>query len=375
MAFSSDSTVTDCPEFSLDFPRAFGLPPMSADFRTQPEDFQVDEQLGFQPCGQGEHVYLHLKKVQQNTAWVANQIARLAQVKSMDVGYCGLKDRHAVTTQWFSVYLPTQSEPDWTLLETLVGEREQGGSDTPDPGLIKLLNISRHTSKLRRGTHQSNNFVIRLKNIQGSRDAIESRLAIITEKGVPNYFGEQRFGHDGNNLKDAQAVFLQQSKKQSNKQLSPQRRGRKQKNSRDKQKQGLITSAARSYLFNRVLAVRVEQACWNVPIDPVSPSDPTSKQSFNLSLTGPLWGRGRPAVTGKQAILERDALLPYGLWCNALEHAGLSQDRRDLILKPGQLQWQWEGSDLQLSFSLLPGAFATTVLRELADLTSKAPVF
>src|SRR5688572_17268674 len=96
-------SITD---FSRDFPRAFGDVNVHALFRSCPEDFQVVEELGFELAGEGEHVFLHIEKRGENTAWVADQIAQVAKVKPMDVGYCGRKDRHAITRQWFSVYLP-----------------------------------------------------------------------------------------------------------------------------------------------------------------------------------------------------------------------------------------------------------------------------
>ena len=138
-------------EFSLEFPRAYGAVTASAIFRAQPEDFQVDEDLGYVPSGVGEHVFLHICKRGENTAWVAGRIAELANVNVTDIGYCGRKDRHAVTAQWFSVYLPKAPEPDWALLNT---------------DSIQLLSASRHQTKLRRGEHQQNNFVIRLRDVQ-----------------------------------------------------------------------------------------------------------------------------------------------------------------------------------------------------------------
>src|SRR3954469_3355058 len=129
--------------FSIDFPRAYGALTASADFRTELEDFQVDEYLGFEPCGQGEHVYLQIRKRGDNTAWVAEKIAELAQVAVMDIGYCGRKDRHAITTQWFSVYLPKiEQEPNWELLNS---------------ESVQLLHAARHQQKLRRGDHERNN--------------------------------------------------------------------------------------------------------------------------------------------------------------------------------------------------------------------------
>jgi len=322
------------PTFSLDFPYAYGQPDISAEFRTEPEDFQVYEHLGFEPCGEGEHVYLHISKRGENTAWVAEKIAEIAHVLPMDVGYCGRKDRHAVTTQWFSVYLPkVDVEPKWLSLN----------SDS-----IQVLHVARHQHKLRRGDHQSNEFVIRLRNLSAVDLSAVDKLSFgqkvekIFAQGVPNYFGEQRFGRNANNLPEAHAVLVE---------------GRRM---RDKQKRGLFLSAARSYLFNQVLAARVLAANWQTLL----PGEP---EQFP---TAPLWGRGRSAAADEAAELEKFVMADWAQWCDGLEHAGLQQERRALILMPENASLRWLENDLELSFSLGSGEFATTILRELAILQS-----
>lgn len=315
------------PTFSLDFPFAYGRPEVNAEFRTEPEDFQVYEHLGFAPCGEGEHVYLHISKRGENTAWVAEKIADLAQVAVMDVGYCGCKDRHAVTTQWFSVYLPKlDSEPDWSALNS---------------ESIQLLHNARHQSKLRRGDHQSNQFVIRLRNLSVvDKSAFEQKIEKVLSQGAPNYFGEQRFGRNANNLPEAHAILVE---------------GRRM---RDKQKRGLFLSAARSYLFNQVLAARVLAGNWQTLLAGEPEQFPTA----------PLWGRGRSAATDEAAELEKLVMTDWAQWCDGLEHAGLQQERRALILKADQASWRWLDNDIELSFALGSGEFATTILRELAVL-------
>jgi tRNA pseudouridine13 synthase len=313
--------------FSLDFPRAFGDLTASADFRTEPEDFQVDESLGFEPSGQGEHVYLHIRKRGENTVWVAEKIAAIASVAVMDIGYCGRKDRHAITSQWFSVYLPrVDQEPDWASLN----------SDS-----VTLISFARHTHKLRRGDHQKNYFVIRLRNLKtSSTAAFEQKIAQVFAAGVPNYFGEQRFGHGGNNLHEAHSLLVE---------------GRR---IRDKQKRGFYLSAARSYLFNLVVAARVAASNWQMLMDG-EPSDLPS---------APLWGRGRPLASGELAAFEASVLADWADWCNGMEHAGLLQERRHLLLKPENAAWRWIDGDIELSFSLGSGEFATTILAELSIL-------
>ena len=312
-------------KFNLDWAYAYGRPGVIGQFRHTPEDFVVTEQLGFIPTGTGEHVYLHLSKRGDNTAWLARQIARLAGVNNFDVGYCGLKDRHAVTSQWFSVYFAKGTEPDWQQLQ----------SDS-----VQLLDVRRHTHKLRRGQHQANHFCIQLHQLTGDLSLLSERLALVAAEGVPNYFGEQRFGIAGGNLHLAQRLLVDKVP------------------IKNRDKRGLALSAARSYLFNQVLSKRVGLAQWQQPMDGDIDGVPT----------GPLWGRGRPLSQGRCLELESEVLGIQNDWLQALEHIGLSQERRALVLRPEQMQSQLEGESLTLEFSLPPGTFATSVLRELSML-------
>jgi len=169
-----------------DWQRAFGAPLFHGRLRQCLEDFRVVERLGFDPAGSGDHDWLWVEKTGQNTHWVARSLARHADVAVRDVGYAGLKDRHAVTRQWFSV--PRWNSPDWSLLEV------KG---------VEVIDVQRHNKKLRTGAHRGNAFVIvmRGQELDAHADAIEQRLQVIRERGVPNYFGEQRFGRAGTNLR------------------------------------------------------------------------------------------------------------------------------------------------------------------------------
>jgi len=321
-------------DFNLDFAYAYGKPPMCADFRTYNEDFNVDEALGFNPSGQGEHIYLQVNKSGQNTDWVARQIANLAGVKPMDVGYCGRKDRHAVTRQWFSIYLPSNS---------LLGNRllQDGLLPTATwqiPG-VTIENQARHNHKLRLGEHRHNHFKIILRNITETETLI-NRLSAI-EQGVPNYFGEQRFGIDGNNLREGD--------RWANGELQV----------RDKKLRGLYISALRSYLFNCVLSYRVDQNSWR----DVLPGD--SEEQFP---SGPLWGRGRLKVSLDTQSIEENILCFWPQWQQALEHCGLTQERRPLLCKPENFTYRLHDRNLSVSFALAPGEYATSVLREITQL-------
>jgi tRNA pseudouridine13 synthase len=318
--------------FSLDWAYAYGKPQVTGLFRQSPEDFRVVEHLGFELAGQGEHVYLHIEKRGENTDWVARQIARFAGVQNNDVSYAGMKDRHAVTRQWFSVYFPKGTEPQWSELET---------------DSVRLLEATRHTQKLRRGAHQSNHFCIRLHQLEGQLTELPQRLERVIAGGIPNYFGLQRFGHNGNNLLEANRLLVEGTR------------------IANRQKRGLMMSAARSYLFNQVLSERIKAGTWNTLLE----GEIGSAEGF---ATGPLWGRGRPLVSGECAALEAQVLNELSSWCDGLEHVGLSQERRSLMLKPQQFTGQLieapqaAGPTLEVSFSLPPGTYATAILREIS---------
>jgi tRNA pseudouridine13 synthase len=335
-------------------PRSLGTPASSGTIRSTPEDFRVDEILGFSPDGEGEHVLLHIEKRNCNTAWLAGELARFAGVAPRDVSYAGLKDRNAVTTQWFSLRLAGQAEPDWRQFKS-----EQ----------VSLLEWQRHRRKLRRGSLRGNRFRILIRELQGDRDALEQRLITIKQQGVPNYFGEQRFGHQENNLAMAERLFVGSLKKP----------GRTER--------GLYISAARSYLFNQLLASRVTRGNWNHPLPgdlmmldgrrsyflAEEIDDELTRRTAALEIhpSGPLHGRGGRESTMGVAELEQSILQPYATWREGLEGYGLEQERRALRLRVEELTWSWPDSDsLELVFTLTKGSYATVVLRELIDYQS-----
>jgi tRNA pseudouridine13 synthase len=334
-----------------EWPRAFGAPVAVARIRSCPEDFQVNEVLGFEPDGEGEHLLLHIRKRNRNTDDVARALARHAEVKSRDVGYCGLKDRVAVTTQWFSIWLPGKADPDWSPVL----------SDD-----LQLLAQFRHRRKLQRGSLRGNRFMIVLRDVQGDREMLEQRLTLIARDGVPNYFGAQRFGRDGGNLVAAQALFS----------------GRRVKS---RHLRGLYLSAARSFLFNEVLAARVRAANWDQAlrgealqlagsrsffvVDDIDAQITSRLACADVFPSGPLWGQGELPSRGEVRQLEQAVLATQAMFRDGLERAGLKQERRALRLSVVGFHWWWlvdeGGQNLQLDFELPAGAYATSVLREL----------
>jgi len=342
----------------MDLPRAHGAPALQARIRTTPEDFRVDELPGFEPSGSGEHLLLTVEKRGINTAFAARRLAEWAGVGEMAIGYAGLKDRHAVTRQRFSVHLPKKVAPDLSLLDRDDGDER-----------LRVLGHDWHSRKLPRGALAGNRFVLVLREVQGDRAAIESRLRTIAGRGVPNYFGEQRFGRGGDNLGAALSMF------------AGRRVGRDQR--------GMLLSAARSALFNRVLAHRIAAGNWDArgadgaldgevwmldgsrSVFGPEPFNETLAQrlaAFDIHSTGPLWGRGELRSSQAVQALELAALaddestrLRVGL-----EAAGLKQERRSLRLRPADLCWNWLADDvLELGFVLPPGTYATVVLAEL----------
>ena len=330
-------------------PYAYGGPLISGVLRTEPADFRVDEILGFEPSGQGEHAFVLIEKTDANTEWVARQLADAAGVAPMAVGFAGLKDRHAITRQTFTVQMPGRSDPDWSTLAI--------------PG-VSVLAATRHNRKIKRGAHRGNRFRIRVRRVQGPVEDVEARLATIRERGVPNYFGEQRFGRDGQNVALAEALF------EGRRIPRPQR--------------GFALSAARAHVFNAVLAARVANGNWNLGLDgevwmlggsnAIFGPEPWNEilaarlAALDIHPTGPLWGNGELRCTAAVRELELAAIGAHATLARGLERVGLEQERRALRLRANELSHTWESGDcLVLEFHLAAGAFATTVLRELCD--------
>jgi tRNA pseudouridine13 synthase len=328
-------------------PFAHGGPPVEGRIRVEPGDFRVDEVLGFEPSGAGEHAFLFVEKIGANTEWVARRIADKAGVAPMSVGYAGLKDRHAVTRQSFSVHLPGRPDPDWSSLAI--------------PG-VRVLAASRHDRKLKRGSHKGNRFRIRVRDVEGDRERIESRIAVIRERGVPNYFGEQRFGREAGNVDLAREMF----------------KGKRVR----RNEAGLALSAARSLVFNALLAQRVEDGSWDCGLDgevwmlagthsifgpePWTVDLARRLAAFDIDPTGPLVGAGELRTTARAREIEERAIAPYRDLVDGLAAAGLAQQRRALRLRIEGLLHEWEADgSLVVEFRLPAGSFATVVLREL----------
>jgi tRNA pseudouridine13 synthase len=312
------------------WPNAYSASGASATLKLLNEDFIVTELPLQPPSGEGEHLWLDVEKNGANTAFVAQRLAEAAGVQDRDVGYAGLKDRYAITRQWFSIHLPKGETPDLTRLQH------------PE---FKVLSQRHHAKKLRRGDLQGNRFRIVLRDVSGARDAIEANLEAVASRGAPNYFGAQRFGHDGGNLEQGRAMLAREIRV------------------RNPTKKGLYLSAVRSFVFNEVLALRIAQGRWGQTL----PGDVMDEAGRP---TGPLWGRGRVSTTDQAQALENGVAERHATLCGGMEYAGLDQERRSLVAIPAGLSWDWLQADqLVLAFSLRAGTYATSVLNEILRTT------
>lgn len=332
-----------------------GTPPLTGRIRTCPGDFIVHENLGFTATGDGEHVLLLLEKTDANTAWVARQLAAFAGVRVRDIGFAGRKDRHAVTRQSFSVWLPGKDMPDW--------------QDFNVPG-VRILEVARHARKLKQGALAGNHFELVIRDVTGDHVRAESVLLRMRSQGVPNYFGSQRFGREGGNIAHARAMFAGE---------------RVRRNERS-----LYLSAARSHVFNAVLSHRVMDGTWHAGqvgdvwnldgsrawfrADTMDASLRARLAAGDVHPTGPLWGKGELPVAGAVHALECNVAQQHADLTRGLIAAGLEQSRRALRVMPRALDWQWlaDRRHLALSFDLPAGAYATAVLMELIRVVDHA---
>ena len=315
--------------------------------RVDPVDFIVREWLGFDADGSGDHWLLKIRKTSANTHWVAKQLSRLSKIHPRDIGFAGIKDRNAVAEQSFT--LPVRS-----AVESWIGVSGDG---------FEVVSATRHRRKLKRGALRGNDFDIVIRDFTGDSGRLAALLEIVAARGVPNYFGPQRFGIDGGNLTRARQLFTGEIRID------------------DRVQRGFALSAARSAIFNAVLAQRVADGTWSdVQAGDMASLDGSNsifavEQSdeiladrcarLDIHPSGPLWGRGALLTGGDVLAMEQriaQSLAPFG---EGLERAGLDQERRSLRLRVSNLQWDRSEGNVRLQFRLPRGAFATAVLHEI----------
>ena len=337
-------------QLALAPPRAGGEPAASGLLRALPEDFVVEEDLGFTPDGDGSHLLLKVRKRNANTGWVAQELAHGLGCAARDVGFAGLKDRRAVAIQWFSLPATPRSLA------------AAPGFSHPE---CAVLEVHRHRRKLPRGALAGNAFTIRIRSYTGATDELQARCAAIARCGVPNYFGPQRFGREASNLARLAAIGEAQVS-------LPPRRGRPD---------SFVLSAARSLIFNAVLGERVHAGSWAAltvgdvanldgrgsvfAVADITPDLPARLASQEVHPTGPMWGTGELMSQGPVRALEQRIGSELGAACRFVVEAGLRQERRSLRLRVRDLTWAQDAEGVVLRFWLRSGSFATAVLREI----------
>lgn len=339
-----------------DWPYYLGKPEASGVMRSAPEDFLVEEIPRIEPCGEGEHLWLWVEKRSANTDWVAGQLAKAGGCRHRDVGYAGLKDRHAVTRQWFSV----------PVAHSAAGLFRDAKIDG-----VQILDCRAHNRKLKRGTLDGNRFQVVIRDFNGDAGDVGQRLRRIRAAGVPNYFGPQRFGRGGRNVEKGFTLLSGGVRLPRN-------------------KKSIYLSALRSFLFNQVLARRVQNGTWNSILDgelamldgthsifPCTVPDADIEDRchrLDIHPTGPMPGRGGDGPAAEVAAFENRILGHWAELHGVLIAQGVQASRRSLRLYPAGLEWNFEDGALRVIFSLPPGAYATTVLREILVVSETDPI-
>lgn len=329
-----------------------GIPGIGGRIRSTPEDFRVEEQPLYLPCGQGEHLYLRITKRNLSTPDLVARLASTWGVKARCIGVAGRKDARAVTTQLVSV----QGIAPETVTRLPLDDR-----------LLAVEILGRHRNRLRTGHHAGNRFHLVIRDVRASASSVVPLiLEQLTRRGVPNFFGPQRQGREGLNFAVGASLIQ-----------DPARRARM-----PKAKRLWYLHAYQSFLFNQMLARRIDRidslfngdwamkhdngACFLVED---AAAEQPRVQAFAISPTGLLFGSRAPWASGAPGELERATVAEFGATPESLRQAGAAcgfrGERRPFRVPLADLDWSLTGGALALSFSLPPGAYATSVLREV----------
>ena len=323
-------------------------PKQTALLKAECADFVVKEQLGYDMSGDGEFVALKVRKTDCNTLFVGEQLAKFAGISARNMSYAGLKDRKAVTEQWFSLQMPGQPTPDFSQF-SLEG--------------VEILEVTRHQRKIRIGSLQGNHFEILLRNAKET-DELKVRLDFLAKNGFPNYFTEQRFGRDGNNLT--------QALRWANGEIKV----------KDRNKRSFYLSAARSEIFNLIVAKRIELGLAQQVLHSdilqlngshswfmVDESGDLAQLQQRLAqqdvlLTAPLIGEEEK----NEVDFEHEIFAQHQALFALMRQERMKAARRPILMQPQQFQWQFEPNGLRLQFDLPAGSYATALIRELVNI-------
>ena len=322
-------------------------PKQTALLKAECADFVVKEQLGYDMSGDGEFVAVKVRKTDCNTLFVGEQLAKFAGISARNMSYAGLKDRKAITEQWFSLQMPGQPTPDFNQFSF------EG---------VEILDVTRHQRKIRIGSLQGNHFEILLRNIEET-DELKVRLDFMAKNGFPNYFTEQRFGRDGNNLT--------QALRWANGEIKV----------KDRNKRSFYLSAARSEMFNLIVSKRMEldlaqqilvgdvlqlngSHSWFV----VDESEDLAQLQQRLAqqdvlLTAPLIGEEEKSAVD----FEHEIFAQHQALFDLMRQERMKAARRAILMQPQHFQWQFEPNGLRLKFYLPAGSYATALIRELVN--------
>jgi len=334
--------MNEAPVYPYAGARASGL------FKSRCEDFQVDEELGFEADGDGEHCLVLVEKRNLSTAELIERIARDTSVPRRDIGYCGLKDKQALTRQWLSLQLAGKPDPRWS-----------GDGDG-----YRVLDQRRHRRKLRPGIHRRNRFRVRLRELEGYADEAAGIVDQVSRFGFANYFGAQRFGSQQNNVGQALSRL-------GDRRLPRSRRG-------------IYISALRSHLFNQILSRRVSEGHWRAPLAGdvfmlrgshsifSAPLDETLRRRFealDIASTASLYGNGPSRLDGEALHIEQQVFRENGEITACLDRLGVKRQMRPLRVALDAFDYEYDAASacLRLELRLPAGSYLTSLLAHFVD--------
>ncbi len=330
----------------------YGRPLTGGLLKIRPEDFRVDEHLGFIPSGDGEHLFLHIEKTNLTTFDLVDRVARDFDLKQRDIGYSGLKDKQAVTRQWLSLQLPGQMR-DFQM---------------PSMNGYQVLDQGWHHRKLKPGTHCANTFEVVIRDISDFNELSLQQIELIKREGMANYFGQQRFGEQADNVSRALRVFTNPRKTRK---LS-------------RSKKSLYISALRSYLFNQILSRRIENDLWSEPVPgdifmlagsrsiftaAIDEEVYRRYQEFDISSTASLVGEGNNQLSGQAKEIEDTVCADNTDIIECLHRLKAKQQMRSLRVKVEGFDVRHKRQEqiLMIQARLPRGCYFTTLLNHFIN--------